>query len=56
MGLDDKIKNAAKTVVGKGKEVIGNVTNNDELKAEGQADQAAAKVGDKVEDVKDALK
>lgn len=56
MGLDDKIKNAAQDLTGKAKEAIGNVTNNDKLAAEGQADQAKADVKKAGEDVKDAFK
>ena len=56
MGADDKIKNAAEDLLGKGKETVGKLTNNDELVAEGKADQAKATVKDGVEDVKDAFK
>ncbi|MBN9239552.1 MAG: general stress protein CsbD [Micrococcales bacterium 70-64] len=56
MGADDKIKNAAEDLLGKGKEAVGNLTGNDKLVAEGKADQAKAAVKDTVEDVKDAFK
>ena len=56
MGADDKIKNAAEDLLGKGKETVGKLTNNDELVAEGKADQAKAAAKDKVEDVKDVFK
>ena len=56
MGADDKIKNAAEDLLGKGKEAVGNITGNDKLVAEGKADQAKATVKDGVEDVKDAFK
>lgn len=56
MGLDDKIKNAAQDLTGKAKEAIGDVTHNDELVAEGKADQVEAKAKKGVEDVKDAFK
>ena len=56
MGADDKIKNAAEDLLGKGKEAVGNLTGNDKLVAEGKADQAKATVKDGVEDVKDAFK
>ena len=53
MGLGDKISNAAEDLGGKAKEAAGNVTDNDRLKAEGQADQVKAdakKVGESVKD------
>jgi uncharacterized protein YjbJ (UPF0337 family) len=56
MGADDKIKNAAQDLLGKGKEAVGSVTNNDKLVAEGKADQVTAAAKDGVEDVKDAVK
>lgn len=56
MGADDKIKNAAQDLLGKGKEAVGNVTNNDKLVAEGKADQVKAAAKDGVEDVKDTFK
>ena len=56
MGADDKIKNAAQDLLGKGKEATGNVTNNDKLVADGKADQVKASAKGSVEDVKDAFK
>lgn len=56
MGIDDKINNAATEHVGAAKEAAGNVTGNDELKREGQGDQAQAKVQDAGEKIKDAAK
>jgi len=53
MGLGDKISNAAEGMGGKAKEAAGNTTDNDRLKAEGQADQVKAdakKVGESVKD------
>lgn len=55
MGLDDKIKNAAQDIVGKAKETVGKVTDNERLEAEGKADQAKADVKKAGENVKDAL-
>ncbi len=55
MGLGDKIENSAKDVVGNAKEGLGNLTNNEELKAEGVKDQVAAKAGQVGENVKDAV-
>jgi len=56
MGAADKISNAAENLVGKGKEAIGNATDNDKLVAEGKADQVKAGAKKGVEDVKDVLK
>jgi len=56
MGADDKIKNAAEDLIGKGKEAVGNLTNNDKLVAEGKADQVKAEAKGAVEDVKDVFK
>ena len=53
VGLGDKISNAAEDLGGKAKEAAGNATDNDRLKAEGQADQVKAdakKVGESVKD------
>jgi len=56
MGIADKAKNTAQDLASKAKEVAGDVTNNDELKAEGKKDQAAADVKQAGENVKDAFK
>ncbi|MGI5190888.1 CsbD family protein [Promicromonospora sp. CA-289599] len=56
MSAADKIKNAAESALGKAKEVVGNVTDNDKLVAEGKTDQAKAEIKDTVEDVKDTFK
>ncbi|SDL16300.1 CsbD-like [Cryobacterium psychrotolerans] len=56
MGADDKIKNAAQDLAGKGKEAAGRVTDNERLEAEGNADQAEAKAKKVGEDVKDAFR
>lgn len=56
MGAGDKIKAAAEKVGGQVKETVGKVTDNDQLVAEGKADQAKGKVRGKIEDVKDVFK
>ena len=56
MGIADKAKNVAQDLAGKAKEVAGEVTNDDKLKAEGKKDQAAADVKQAAENVKDAFK
>ena len=56
MGVDDKIKNAAQDIAGKGKEAVGKATDNERLEAEGDMDQAEAKAKKVGEDVKDAFR
>ena len=56
MGTDDKVENSAQEFAGKAKEGFGKATNNDEVRAEGQADQRKANLKQAGEHVKDALK
>jgi uncharacterized protein YjbJ (UPF0337 family) len=56
MGLDDKIENAATDAKGKIKEAAGSATDDQDLEAEGKADQGEAKVKKAGEHVKDAAK
>ena len=56
MGLGDKIQNAAEKAGGKGKEAAGNATGDENLKAEGQADQTKGDWKQAGEKVKDAFK
>ena len=56
MGGDDKIKNAAEKAMGKGKEAVGDATDNEKLQAEGKGDQAKASLKQSGENVKDAFK
>lgn len=56
MGIGDKIGNAAQEAVGKVKEGVGDLTDNEHLEAEGRADQAEARVKQGAEKVKDAVK
>ena len=55
MAAENDIKNTAQDLIGKGKETIGKLTDNDKLVAEGKADQAKASVKKTVEDVKDVF-
>ena len=55
MGAEDKIRNAAEELIGKGKEAVGKATDNDKLVAEGKADQVKASAKKGVENVKDAF-
>lgn len=43
-------------VKGRIKEAAGDLTDNDDLKREGKADQATGKIKDKVDDALDAVK
>lgn len=56
MSLEDRAKATAKNVEGKAKEVVGKLTDNPELEAEGKAKQAEANVRHSAEDVKDSVK
>jgi uncharacterized protein YjbJ (UPF0337 family) len=56
MGLDDKIDNAAEKLGGKGKEVAGEASGDESLKAEGKGDQVKADLKRAGEKVKDAFK
>ncbi|GAA4033292.1 CsbD family protein [Arthrobacter methylotrophus] len=56
MGLGDKIHNAAEKLHGKGKEAVGDATDNDRLKAEGKGHQVKADLKQAGEKVKDAFK
>ena len=56
MGPDDKIKNTAEDLTGKGKEATGKATDNERLEAEGKGDQAKSDVKQAGEKVKDAFK
>jgi uncharacterized protein YjbJ (UPF0337 family) len=56
MGLDDKIQNAAEKAGGKAKEAAGAATDNENLEAEGHADQSKADLKNAGEKAKDAFK
>lgn len=56
MGLDDKLKNAAQDAKGEVKEHVGGATGDDDMQAEGKADQAGADLKQAGENVKDAFK
>ena len=56
MSAGDKIKNAAEDLAGKAKEAVGKATDNDNLVAEGKADQTKSDVKQAGENVKDAFK
>jgi uncharacterized protein YjbJ (UPF0337 family) len=56
MSAIDKIKNKAEELVGDAKEAVGKATDNEQLQAEGQADQASANTKQTGEKVKDVFK
>jgi uncharacterized protein YjbJ (UPF0337 family) len=56
MGLDDKAANKAQEFKGDAKEGLGRATDDEELQAEGQADQAKGNLKQAGEKVKDAFK
>lgn len=56
MGLEDKVKAAAKNVEGKLQETAGKITDNKEAQLKGKAKQAEAEARKNVENVKDKAK
>jgi uncharacterized protein YjbJ (UPF0337 family) len=56
MGLEDKARNKADEMKGQAKEKAGHATGDENLEAEGRADQAVADVKQAGEKVKDAFK
>ncbi|MGY1634705.1 CsbD family protein [Geodermatophilus sp. SYSU D01186] len=52
----DKMKNKAEELSGRGKEAVGDATNDPDLKAEGRADQASGNLKQAGEKVKDVFK
>jgi uncharacterized protein YjbJ (UPF0337 family) len=52
----DKAKNKAEELGGKGKEAVGDATDNRDLQAEGQADQTKGNLKQAGEKVKDVFK
>jgi uncharacterized protein YjbJ (UPF0337 family) len=56
MGIDDKISNASEEAAGKVKEAGGKATDDEQLEAEGKADQTSANVKQAGEKIKDIFK
>ena len=56
MSATDKTKNAVQDLTGKAKEGTGKVTDNDDLQAEGKADQTKADAKKAGENIKDVFK
>jgi uncharacterized protein YjbJ (UPF0337 family) len=51
MGIGDKIENKAEEMKGEGKEAVGRATDDEELVAEGQVDQAKGNIKQAGEDI-----
>ena len=56
MATDDKISNKIDELAGKGKEALGRATDNPDLEAEGNREQAASNLKQAGEKVKDAFR
>jgi uncharacterized protein YjbJ (UPF0337 family) len=56
MSAQDKAKNKAQKLAGQAKEKTGQATGNENLEAEGLADQATGDIKDAGEKIKDAFK
>jgi len=56
VGLDDKIDNKSEELRGKVKEGVGRATDDEDLEAQGRADQAGSDLKQAGEKVKDAFK
>ena len=56
MAHDDKIKNKTQQATGKGKEVVGEATDDESMKNEGKSDQAKAKTKQAAEHAKDSAR
>ncbi|MGF0115034.1 CsbD family protein [Promicromonospora sp. Marseille-Q5078] len=56
MGVGDKMKHAAEDAAGKLKEGAGRASDDEQLEAEGKADQSRASLKKAGEHVKDAFK
>jgi uncharacterized protein YjbJ (UPF0337 family) len=56
MSGTDKMKDKAQELAGRGKEAVGDATDNRDLQAEGQKDQAAGNLKQAGEKVKDVFK
>ncbi|HTE68189.1 MAG TPA: CsbD family protein [Actinomycetes bacterium] len=56
MGTDDKLRNQGQDLKGKAKETVGRATDDEELEAQGRADQAESSLKQAGENVKDAIK
>ena len=53
--MNDRLEHKGEDLVGRAKEGLGAATDNDELRREGKADQAAAGFKEKIDDVRDGI-
>ncbi|MBP2321557.1 uncharacterized protein YjbJ (UPF0337 family) [Kibdelosporangium banguiense] len=53
MGKSDKMKDKAEQIIGKGKEKLGQATDNEELEAAGKRDQLKGETKETAHDVRD---
>ncbi len=56
MGDTDKVNNKTQEIAGEAKERIGDLTGDDKLRSEGQADQTKGNLKQAGEKIKDAFK
>jgi uncharacterized protein YjbJ (UPF0337 family) len=56
MAFDDKVDNKSEEVAGKVKEGVGKATDDEQLEAEGKADQTSSNLKQAGEKIKDAFK
>lgn len=56
MGTGDKMQNKGEEIAGRIKEQVGDLTDNEELEAEGQGEQTKANLKQAGENVKDAFR
>ena len=56
MGIDDKFENKAEELSGKAKQAAGDATDDQDLQAEGKADEGKADVKQAGEKIKDIFK
>ncbi|HUK69894.1 MAG TPA: CsbD family protein [Streptosporangiaceae bacterium] len=56
MGAEDKLNNKTEELKGKGKEKLGDAIGNEQMEAEGHADQAKGNLKQAGEKVKDAFR
>jgi uncharacterized protein YjbJ (UPF0337 family) len=56
MGMDDKIDNKTEELGGKAKEKVGKATDDEDLEAEGKADQTSSNLKQAGEKIKDAFR
>ena len=53
--MNDRLEHKGEDLKGRMKEGLGAVTDNDEMRREGKADQASASFKEKVDDVRDGI-